>query len=377
MVSSTLCAPLADYMPGVRAAIIADIAARTPRPAPAARARRASCARGRYGQALVMSRKWKAALAPWLAGIPVRTGFVGEMRFGLLNDLRYGERKLPRMIDQMGALALPPGAIPPKEWPLPELNVPAQEVERWRAARRLDGGRAAHRHAVARRGRRRQGLAGRPLCRARGRARQGRRIGLGAGRAERDGDRQADRRGRRQPRARSHRQRPAQRHPGAGGRRRFRHQRFRPDACVGGDRHADRRHFRPDQPVALAAAQSRSPPSWSRPATEAPRKRARSEGNDAVRHRRTADVAVATVLASLRAVLEKRQIMTRRPATGSLPRPRRRHQCRRRLCRHARALPLDPRRGRRHPPAQRRPAICVFVASNQSGVARGLFTKRR
>ena len=54
-----------------------------------------------YGQALVMSRKWKAALAPFLAGIPVRTGFVGEMRFGLLNDVRYGEKKLPRMIDRM------------------------------------------------------------------------------------------------------------------------------------------------------------------------------------------------------------------------------------------------------------------------------------
>ena len=57
-----------------------------------------------------MSRKWKAALAPWLAGIPLRTGFAGEVRFGLLNDVRFGERKLPRMIDQMGALALPKGA---------------------------------------------------------------------------------------------------------------------------------------------------------------------------------------------------------------------------------------------------------------------------
>ena len=66
-----------------------------------------------------MSRKWKAALAPWLAGIPVRTGFVGEFRFGLLNDVRFGEHMLPRMIDQMGALALPKDTPLPKEWPLP------------------------------------------------------------------------------------------------------------------------------------------------------------------------------------------------------------------------------------------------------------------
>ena len=57
---------------------------------------------------------------------PLRTGFAGEVRFGLLNDVRFGERKLPRMIDQMGALALPKDAPLPAEWPLPELKVPAQ-----------------------------------------------------------------------------------------------------------------------------------------------------------------------------------------------------------------------------------------------------------
>ncbi len=109
IVSSTLCAPLADYMPGVRNTIIADIPRRqlgVARQFALAGELRA----GGYAQALVMSRKWKAALAPWLAGIPKRTGFFGEWRFGLLNDMRYGESKLPRMIDQMGALALAPGA---------------------------------------------------------------------------------------------------------------------------------------------------------------------------------------------------------------------------------------------------------------------------
>ena len=84
-----------------------------------------------------MSRKWKAALPPWLAGIPLRTGFAGEFRFGLLNDVRLGESKLPRMIDQMGALALPKGAPMPPEWPLPELKIPAQEIAAWVAQRGL------------------------------------------------------------------------------------------------------------------------------------------------------------------------------------------------------------------------------------------------
>ena len=138
IVASTLCAPLADYMPGVRAAIVADL----PR-------RRLGLARQRelaaklranmYAQALVMSRKWKAALAPFLAGIPLRTGFAGEARFGLINDIRWGERELPRMIDQMGALALPKGAALPAEWPLPELKVPAREADAWCTRQGLSG----------------------------------------------------------------------------------------------------------------------------------------------------------------------------------------------------------------------------------------------
>src|ERR1700688_1545551 len=121
IVSSTLCAPLADYMPGVRHAIVIDLPRR--RIGVALQRQLAERLReGRYAQALVMSRKWKAALAPWLAGIAQRTGFAGEFRFGLLNDVRFGERKLPRMIDQMGALAMAKGATLPAEWPLPELK---------------------------------------------------------------------------------------------------------------------------------------------------------------------------------------------------------------------------------------------------------------
>jgi heptosyltransferase-2 len=136
IVSSTLCAPLADYMPGIRKAIVLDLPRR--RIAFAENRKLAAMLRpAHYGQALVMSRKWKAALAPFLAGIPLRTGFAGEARFGVLNDIRWGERKLPRMIDRMGALALPKGAAPLPEWPLPELKVPVDELAQWRTRRGL------------------------------------------------------------------------------------------------------------------------------------------------------------------------------------------------------------------------------------------------
>jgi heptosyltransferase-2 len=140
VLTTTLCAPLLDYMPGVRKGIVCDL----PRKRLALqqhRALAAGFAAERYGSALVMPRTWKSALAPFLAGIPERTGFFGEVRFALLNDIRFGERQLPRMVDRCGALALPKGATLPADWPKPGLNVPAAEAAAWRSKRGLDDGR--------------------------------------------------------------------------------------------------------------------------------------------------------------------------------------------------------------------------------------------
>jgi heptosyltransferase II len=136
MLASTLCAPLTDYMPGLRRAVITDL----PRKSLALGQQIALANRlkpERYGTALVMPRTWKSALAPYFADIPERTGFVGEARFFLLNDLRWGERGLPRMVDRCATLALPAGAALPPSWPAPELKVPAAEAAAWRNKRGL------------------------------------------------------------------------------------------------------------------------------------------------------------------------------------------------------------------------------------------------
>jgi heptosyltransferase-2 len=86
-----------------------------------------------------MPRTWKAALAPFIAAIPERIGFFGEARLFLLNDLRHGERKLPRMVDRCAALALPTGAELPSEWPVPQLKVGHAELDAWRRDRELGG----------------------------------------------------------------------------------------------------------------------------------------------------------------------------------------------------------------------------------------------
>src|ERR1700687_3090406 len=141
ILATTLCAPLVDYMPGVRSSVVWDL----PRSRLAV-ARQWGLAghlrAGNYGTALVLPRTWKSAIAPALAGIPERVGFVGEARCGLINRWRWGEKALPRFIDKNAALALPDGASLPSEWPVPQLAVPAAEAERWRKANGLGTGRA-------------------------------------------------------------------------------------------------------------------------------------------------------------------------------------------------------------------------------------------
>jgi len=140
VLATTLCAPLAGYMPGIRQTVVVDLPrgriALSQQLALARRLRREG-----YGDVLVMPRTWKSALAPFLAGIPRRTGFFGEGRVLLINDLRFGEWQLPRTIDRCAALALPKNAPPPPAWPLPVLDVPASEIAAWQRKHGLAGNR--------------------------------------------------------------------------------------------------------------------------------------------------------------------------------------------------------------------------------------------
>ena len=63
-----------------------------------------------YDRAIVLPRSFKAALIPWLARIPRRTGFRGESRFWLINDVRpFDARVLDMTVKRFAALGLEPG----------------------------------------------------------------------------------------------------------------------------------------------------------------------------------------------------------------------------------------------------------------------------
>ncbi len=82
--------------------------------------------RGRYDQAIVLPGSFKSALVPWLAGIKRRTGFIGEQRYGLLNDIRrLDPASLPLNVQRFVALALESDSKPMglDQIPLPQLKV--------------------------------------------------------------------------------------------------------------------------------------------------------------------------------------------------------------------------------------------------------------
>lgn len=78
----------------------------------------------RYDWAIVLPRSFKSAIVPWVARIPKRTGYRGEMRYGVLNDPRpLRESELPQMAQRYVMLGLPAGAPMPPPVPRPKLTV--------------------------------------------------------------------------------------------------------------------------------------------------------------------------------------------------------------------------------------------------------------
>lgn len=89
-----------------------------------------------YQQAIVLPNTFKSALVPFFAAIPVRTGFRGEMRWRLLNDVRsLDEKSLPLMARRYAALAGEAGEPPATL--LPGLHLTVDDHARAATLRKL------------------------------------------------------------------------------------------------------------------------------------------------------------------------------------------------------------------------------------------------
>lgn len=83
-----------------------------------------------YDQAIVLTNSWKSALIPFFAQIKKRTGWRGEWRYGLLNDVRIlDKKKLPLMIERFCALGIAANEILPTQLPWPSLQLDGNNQE--------------------------------------------------------------------------------------------------------------------------------------------------------------------------------------------------------------------------------------------------------
>lgn len=86
-----------------------------------------------YDWAIVQPNSMKSALIPLFAGIKNRTGWKGESRYGLLNDLRNNKADFPLMVERYAALAYPKTnmksshCIPAIPWPKLQIDLNNQQ----------------------------------------------------------------------------------------------------------------------------------------------------------------------------------------------------------------------------------------------------------
>jgi heptosyltransferase-2 len=81
----------------------------------------------RYDQAILLPNTWKSALIPFFANIPLRTGYTGECRWGLLNDVRRLDKSvLTQTVQRFVALAECSQPITVPACPAPQLRVKAE-----------------------------------------------------------------------------------------------------------------------------------------------------------------------------------------------------------------------------------------------------------
>ncbi|HNP34562.1 MAG TPA: lipopolysaccharide heptosyltransferase II [Woeseiaceae bacterium] len=115
--------PIVSRMPEVRCGIAAETA--HGEVSLATRRRIGLELRGNYDRAIVLPRSLKSALVPWFAKVSRRTGYRGEMRYGLLNDMRpFDKAALDQTVKRFLALGTEPGERLP-DIPFPTLEVSA------------------------------------------------------------------------------------------------------------------------------------------------------------------------------------------------------------------------------------------------------------
>lgn len=98
--------------------------------------------RQHYTQAIILPRSYKAALIPFIAGIPRRTGYRGEMRYGVINDIRRLDKSiLKQTVQRYVALALEHNVVSAPQISFPKLAVDKKNQQELQVRFKLSAGK--------------------------------------------------------------------------------------------------------------------------------------------------------------------------------------------------------------------------------------------
>ncbi len=78
----------------------------------------------KYDEAYILPNSWKSALIPYFANIKKRTGWKGECRYFLINDLRSNKENFPLLVERYTALAYPKSQMQDNKC-IPEILIPS------------------------------------------------------------------------------------------------------------------------------------------------------------------------------------------------------------------------------------------------------------
>ena len=93
----------------------------------------------KFDRAIVMTNSYKSALVPFFARIPERSGWIGELRYGLINDVRKDNSKYTQlMIERFSALFLDSKDISVRNIPLPSLTADEKNTDKILSANNIN-----------------------------------------------------------------------------------------------------------------------------------------------------------------------------------------------------------------------------------------------
>ncbi|MEC7929515.1 MAG: lipopolysaccharide heptosyltransferase II [Pseudomonadota bacterium] len=86
----------------------------------------------KYDRAIILTNSLKSSLIPFFADIPIRTGWLGELRYGLLNDIRrINKASISLMVENFASLSMQKDSFSIENLSFPSLEIDSENQRKY------------------------------------------------------------------------------------------------------------------------------------------------------------------------------------------------------------------------------------------------------